>query len=288
MTIPKEYKDLPLVPESVLKRRHDLDDIRRRNQAENADKDPQLLRSNKRTVVKKGRYVKKPESYLADAKSRRHEDARYRRVKKKGMLKRASNKPVIQSKDIEIHGSGGNDEVETKTIKYQANSVGAPYVFVIRIREDATTVPRNVYNILLRFRLNEPNTGVFLQYTDLTRRHLHLVEPWVVYGKPSEGIIKDLIERKSYGFVNGTKVPLSDNTILERELGAEHGIICMEDLVHELTHVGKAFDAVSRFLVPFPLSASRSKFEKEKLQLKQGKDYGDKGEEIDEYIKQML
>ena len=62
----------------------------------------------------------------------------------------------------------------------------------------------------------------------------------------------------------------------------------MEDLVHEIIHVGKAFDAVSRFLVPFPLSASRSRFEKEKLQLKQGKDYGDKGEEIDEYIKQML
>lgn len=291
MTIPKEYKDLPLVPESVLKRRHDLDDIRRRHQAETAAQDPQLLKSSKRTVVKKGRYVKKPESYLAEAKSRRNEEARYRRVKKKGMMKRASNKPVMQSKEIEIPVGGGNDDeakVETKTLKYQANSVGAPYVFAIRIREDASNVPKNVFNILLRFRLNEPNTGVFLKYTDVTRRHLHLVEPWVVYGKPSEGIIKDLIERKSYGFVQGTKVPLSDNTILERELGAEHGIICMEDLVHELIHVGEAFDAVSRFLVPFPLSASRSKFEKEKLQLKQGKDYGDKGEEIDEYIKQML
>ncbi len=289
MTIPKEYKDLPLVPESVLKRRHDLDDIRRRNQAETADKDPQLIRTNKRTVVKKGRYVKKPESYLAEAKSRRNEEARYRRVKTKGMMKRASNTPVIQSKEITMHVDD-NDESkgETKTVKYQANSVGVPYVFVIRTREDAGKIPKNIFNILLRFRLNEPNTGVFLQYSAVTRKHLQMIEPWVVYGKPSEGIVKDLIERKSYGFVKGTKVPLSDNTVLERELGAEHGVICMEDLVHELINVGKAFDAVSKFLVPFPLSATRSRFEKEKLQLKQGKDYGDKGEDIDEYIKQML
>jgi len=291
MSIAKEYKNLPLVPESVLKRRHDLDDIRRRNAAEDAQKDPQLNRQNKRTVVKKGRYVKKPESYLAEAKSRRHEEARYRRVKTKGMMKRASNKPVLKTKEIPISESTSTEDVDTemKTVTYQANSAGASYVFVIRIREDAGNIPRNIYNLLLRFRLKEPSTGVFLKYDAMTRKHLHMIEPWVVYGPPSEGIVKDLIERKSFGFINNkaTKVPLSDNTILERELGS-HGIICMEDLVYELTKVGEAFDVVSKFLVPFPLASSKSKFEKEKLKLKQGKDYGDKGEEIDEYIKQML
>jgi large subunit ribosomal protein L7e len=287
MKVPKEYKDLPLVPESVLKHRHDLDDIRRRNQAETADKDPQQRK--KKTVVKKGRYVKRPESFLAEAKSRRNEDSRYRRVKTKGMMKRASNKPIMKTKDITTNAGDDEDKmVETETVAYQANSVGAPYVFVIRTREDAGKIPKNIFNLLLRFRLKDPNTGVFLKYDAVTRKHLHLIEPWVVYGQPTEGIVKDLIERKSFGFIKGSKVPLSDNTILERELGAEHGIICMEDLVHELINVGESFEVVSRFLVPFPLTASRSRFEKEKLQLKQGKDYGDKGEEIDEYIKQML
>eukprot|EP00934_Nitzschia_sp_Nitz4_P002908 Nitzschia sp. Nitz4//scaffold81_size91200//83214//84041//NITZ4_005002-RA/size91200-processed-gene-0.114-mRNA-1//1//CDS//3329558758//2898//frame0 len=275
MTVSKEHKDLPLVPESVLKRRHDLDDIRRRNQAEGGT-------NNKRKVVKKGKYVKKPETFLAEAKSRQNEERRYRRVKKKGMMKRASNKPVLKTKEVEV------DEKESTTLTFQSNSVGKPYVFVIRMREDAGKVPQSVYNILASMRLKEPNTGVFMKYDIVTRRHLHLVEPWVVYGTPSEGIVKDLVERKSFGFVKGQKVPLSDNTILERELGDEHGIICMEDLVHELTQVGDAFETVSKFLVPFPLSARRSKFEKEKLSLKQGKDYGDKGESIDEYIEQML
>lgn len=271
-----EYKDLPLVPENVLKRRHDLDDIKRRNQANNE-------KTGKKTAVKKGRYVKKPETYLAEARSRRHEEARYRRIKKKGMMKRASNKPVIKQKEVVV-----DEAEEPELISYQANSVGAPYVFAIRTREDAGNVPKKVYNILLQLRLREPNTGVFLKYDAVTRKHLHLVEPWVVYGSPSQGIVKDLIERKSFGSIKGQKVPLSDNTILERELGDQHGIICMEDLVHELTEVGSAFDAVSKFLVPFPLIASRSRFEKQKLRMKQGKDYGDKGQEIDEYIKQML
>ena len=285
MSVAKEHKNLPLVPESVLKRRHDLDDIRRRNAAEDAQKDPQLRKNAKRTVVKKGRYVKKPESYLAEAKSRRNEEARYRRVKTKGMMKRASNKPVMKSKEIPADDT--EIEAEPKTVTYQANSVGALYVFVIRIREDAGNIPKNIYNILLRFRLTDPSTGVFVKYDAVNRKHLHMIEPWVVYGPPSEGIMKDLIERKSFGFVNGSKIPLSDNTILEKELGS-HGIICMEDLVYELTNAGDAFETVSKFLVPFPLVASRSRFEKEKLKLKQGKDYGDKGEDIDEYIKQML
>eukprot|EP00339_Tiarina_fusa_P006803 CAMPEP_0117035542 /NCGR_PEP_ID=MMETSP0472-20121206/25230_1 /TAXON_ID=693140 ORGANISM="Tiarina fusus, Strain LIS" /NCGR_SAMPLE_ID=MMETSP0472 /ASSEMBLY_ACC=CAM_ASM_000603 /LENGTH=277 /DNA_ID=CAMNT_0004745031 /DNA_START=61 /DNA_END=894 /DNA_ORIENTATION=+ len=277
MKVPKEYKDLPLVPESVLRKRHDLDDLRRKNQA-NAEL------TKKGQVKKKGTYVVKPETFLAKAKNRQNERTRYQRVKKKGMMKRASNKPVEKSRDIRI----GDEEDEVETIAYQANSVGASMVFAIRIREDAGKIPKEVYNIMAQLRLKSPSTGVFLKYDAVTRRHLHLIEPWVVYGQPSEGIVKDLLERKSFGNVRGEKTPLSDNTILERELGNEHGILCMEDLVHELNTVGDSFDTVSKFLWPFPLSTIHSRFEKEKLALKQGKDYGDKGEAIDDYIKMML
>jgi 60S ribosomal protein uL30 len=273
MVSSKDYKDLPLVPESVLKRRHDLDDLRRKKQA---------MAEEKGSSKRRGTYVKKPETFLAQAKNRRNEQARYRRVKKKGMMKRASNKPVVKSKEIEL----SEDQVDV--ISYQANSVGASMVFAIRIREDAGPVPKQIYLILAQLGLKEANTGIFVKYDAATRKKLHLVEPWVIYGKPSEGIVKDLIERKSFGNVNGEKIPLSDNTIIERELGEEHGIICMEDLVHELTNTGDSFGVVTKFLWPFPLTAARSNFEKEKLSRKQGKDYGDKGEEIDEYIKTML
>jgi len=279
--IKDEHKDLALVPESVLKKRHDLDDLRRRKEARGDDK---------KSSARKGTYVRKPATFLAKNKQKRHEQIRYRRVKKKGMQKKASKKTEIKTKEITIVGndSDSEDEEKTKLIKYTSNSVGSPYVFVIRIREDAGHPPRCVLNILLQMRLKDANTGVFLRYTEITKRHLHLVEPWVVYGKPTDGIVGDLMERKSFGTVKGEKVPLSDNTIIENTLGNEHGMICMEDLVHELTSVGKSFDAVATFLRPFPLSATRSRFEKKLLSVKQGKDYGDRGEEIDEFIKQML
>lgn len=290
-----EYKHLPLVPESVLKRRHDLDDIRRRKQAAE-----EASSSSKKHHRGGGSYVKKPATFLAKAKQRRNEQIRYRRVKKKGMQKRASKKTVIETKEISVNDDDDSDDDDdtaadtgvnknTKNVvKYKSNSVDSQYVFVIRIREDAGQPPKCVLNILLQMRLKEANTGVFIRYTPTTQRHLHLVEPWVVYGKPSDGLVGDLLQRKSFGTVKGEKVPLSDNTIIERALGNEHGLICMEDLVHELTNTGKSFEVVAKFLSPFPLSATRSRFEKRILSMKQGKDYGDRGEEIDEFIKQML
>lgn len=272
------------MPESVLRKRHDLDDLRRKKAAQDG--------GVKKSLKRNGTYIRKPATFVAKAKQRRHEQIRYRRVKKKGMQKRASKKTEIKTKEITTvdNGSDSEDENEetTKFIKYVSNSVESPYVFVIRIREDAGQPPRCVLNILLQMRLKEANTGVFLRYTEITKRHLHLVEPWVVYGKPSDGIVGDLMERKSFGTIHGEMVPLSDNTIIENALGIDHGMICMEDLVHELTSVGKAFDAVATFLRPFPLSATRSRFEKRLLSVKQGKDYGDRGGEIDEFIKQML
>jgi large subunit ribosomal protein L7e len=279
--IKDEHKDLALVPETVLKKRHDLDDLRRKKAAQ----------EEKKSSHRKGSYVRKPATFLAKAKQRRHEQIRYRRVKKKGMQKKASKNVELKTKEVSLAGGNDSDsenEETTQVIQYKANSVGCPYVFVIRIREDAGNPPRCVQNILLQLRLKEANTGVFVRYTEITKRHLHLIEPWIVYGKPSDGIVGDLMERKSFGTVKGEKVPLSDNTIIENALGNEHGLICMEDLVHELTSVGGAFDAVANFLRPFPLSATRSRFEKNLLSLKQGKDYGDRGEEIDEFIKQML
>ena len=81
--IKDEHKDLALVPESVLKKRHDLDDLRRKKAAQD---------DGKKNLKRKGTYVRKPANFHAKAKQRRHEQIRYRRVKKKGMQKKASKK----------------------------------------------------------------------------------------------------------------------------------------------------------------------------------------------------
>lgn len=37
----------------------------------------------------------------------------------------------------------------------------------------------------------------------------------------------------------------------------KHGIICLEDLIHEIYSVGKGFRAANNFLLPFKLSVAR-------------------------------
>ena len=216
------------------------------------------------------------------------------------MMKRASNKKEMNTKEVPIHDDKeednesideeGNKIVKTKTITYQSNSVDSNMVFVIRTREDSGTIPKLIYQVLTRLRLKKPYTGVFVKYTAVTRKWLHLIEPWIIYGKPSISIIQDLILRRSFGTDSTTKerIPISDNVILEKHLGTEHGILCIEDMIQELYNVGDSFDAITKFLWPFQLTCPRSKFQKEKLGSKQGKDYGDKGEEINTYIEQML
>ena len=278
----KKYKDLPLVPDTILKKPHDLDELRRKRAAALIEKP-----GHKKKGGKKEFYVKKLESLISQSKSRRHGKIRYDRVLKKGMQTRASNKKQLETKELEVEAEDDDEEPTVKTVTYQSNSVGAPLVFVIRVRDHHGACPM-VKRALSRIRLRNVNEGVFLRYDASHRKLLQLVEPWVVYGPPLNGVVEDLVERRGFGTVAGKRVALSDNTIIEQALGDDCGVICVEDLVHELCEVGDGFTKVSQFLWPFRLSHTTTHFERETLKFTLGKDYGDKGERINDFIKQML
>lgn len=267
------HKDLQLVPETVLKKRHDLDELKRK-------RDAQVRRTNKVFSKSSKFYIRKPETFLARAKNRRNNEIRYKRVMKKGMQKRASNKKEFSTLEVELDG-------ENDKIKYQSNSVGAKMVFVIRIRNDVG-LSKKVKTVLRNLNLKEQYEAVFVKYTPKNRKFLHLVEPFILYGPPSKSMVSDLINRRGHGIIDGERIPLSDNTIIEKALGDDSGIICVEDLVHELYSAGNGFSAASDFLWPFRLTAPKTAFESQKLNDKEGKIYGDRGEEIDSLIKLML
>lgn len=267
-----------MVPETVLKKRHDLDELRRKRIA--AETEQEAAAKNK----KKGFYVKKLETFIANGKARRNGQIRYDRVLKHGMGKRASDKPTTATKELEVEGE---EEEETKIISYQNNSVGASVVFVIRVRDHHGASPM-VKRALSRLRLRKINEGVFIRYDAGARKLLHLVEPYVVYGPPLKSVVEDLVERRGFGKIDGKRVALSDNTIIEQALGQECGVICAEDLVHEICEAGDEFSKVTKFLWPFRLSHKTTHFERETLRFTQGKDYGDKGEDINDFIRQVL
>lgn len=133
--------------------------------------------------------------------------------------------------------------------------------FVFRIRGDHGTTPQTL-RILQLLRLYKPYTGVFLEFNQATMTMLRLVRPYVCYGTPSMKNVKDLVYKRAYCRPDPTsnaKVPVADNTLIEDHLGESCGIICVEDLVHEIvtcdTSKGDQFKRAVRFLAPFDLDA---------------------------------
>src|SRR6266566_3885329 len=102
--------------------------------------------------------------------------------------------------------------------------------------------PRKILQLL---RLLQINNGVFVKITKATAEMIKIVEPWVAYGYPSLKSVKELIYKRGYGKVNKQRIALTDNAIVEESLG-KYGIICMEDLVHEIYTVGPNFKQASK------------------------------------------
>ncbi|KAK0384901.1 hypothetical protein NLU13_7380 [Sarocladium strictum] len=145
-------------------------------------------------------------------------------------------------------------------------------------------VPRKVLQLL---RLLQINNGVFIRVTKATTEMLKIIEPWVAYGYPNLKSVKELVYKRGYGKVNKQRVALTDNSIIEENLG-KYGIVCMEDLIHEIYTVGPNFKQASNFLWPFKLSNPNGGFRPRKFKhFIEGGDLGNREENINALIRRM-
>ena len=80
--------------------------------------------------------------------------------------------------------------------------------------------------ILQLLRLLQINNGVFVRVTKATQQMLHLVGPYVTYGEVNLKAIRELVYKRGYAKVDGQRIPITDNQIIEKQLG-KFGIICM-------------------------------------------------------------
>ena len=140
--------------------------------------------------------------------------------------------------------------------------------------------------ILQLLRLRQINNAVFLKANKAIMNMLRKVEPYVAYGYPNLKTVKELIYKRGYGKVNKSRLPLTDNSIIEDNLG-KHDIICIEDLVHEIFTVGPAFKEANNFLWPIKLSSPKGGFIKKRLHYIEGGDAGNREEKINKLIRQM-
>ena len=144
--------------------------------------------------------------------------------------------------------------------------------------------PRKILQLL---RLLQINNGVFVRLTKATMEMIKVVEPYVAYGYPSLKTVRELIYKRGYGKIEKQRIALSDNAIIEEQLG-KFGIVCMEDLIHEIYTVGPNFKQASNFLWPFKLSNPTGGFHRRKFKhFVEGGDLGNREEKINALVQQM-
>lgn len=141
--------------------------------------------------------------------------------------------------------------------------------------------------IMQLLRLRQLHNGVLIRLNKATMNMIRRVEPYVTYGYPSQRTIAKLVYKRGYGKVNGSRIPLTDNSIVESVLG-KFGIVSVEDLIHEISTVGAHFKEANNFLWPFKLNSPKKGFEKKRHPYQNGGAWGNREELINELIKRML
>lgn len=162
----------------------------------------------------------------------------------------------------------------------------AKVVLVIRIRGIIGVSPK-VRKILQLLRLRQINNGVFVKLNAATVKMLRLVEPYVAYGYPNLKTVRELIYKRGFGKVCKRRIPISDNSVIEGALGRK-GIICVEDLVHEIYTVGPNFKEANNFLWPFKLTNPNGGFRQKLLHFNEGGDAGQRGIKINGLVQRMI
>merc|ERR1711915_749298 len=158
--------------------------------------------------------------------------------------------------------------------------------FVVRTRgiNGIHPKPRKVMQL---FRLRQINNGAFIRLNKATINMLRIAEPYITWGVPNLKSVRELIYKRGYGKVDGRRIALTENSIIEKKLG-KYGIICIEDLIHEIFTVGPNFKAASNFLWHFKLNTPLGGWKKKNNHFVDGGDFGDREDKINALLKRMI
>ncbi|XP_044531395.1 60S ribosomal protein L7-like [Gracilinanus agilis] len=217
-----------------------------------------------------------------------------KRLKKKMAIKklRKIRRKVIHEKAKAYHKEYRQMYRSEIWLARMARKAGNYYVpaepklaFVIRIRGINGVSPK-VRKVLQLLRLRQIFNGTFVKLNKASINMLRIVEPYIAWGYPNLKSVNDLIYKRGYGKIKKQRIALTDNALIAKSLG-KYGIICMEDLIHEIYTVGKRFKAANNFLWPFKLSSPRGGMKKKTTHFVEGGDAGNREDQINRLIRRM-
>lgn len=270
---------IPRVPESILKKRRTAEKIA----AERAVKATEAKKAKK---LNRREVFKRAESYVKE----------YRRT-----------------------------ERDLIRVKRQARKAGnfycppeAKVAILVRIKGINAVAPK-VRKVLQLFRLLQINNAVFVKLNKATINMIRIIEPYIAWGwvwhsgsmfivceyryfivqqfliesnlflffsYPNLKTVRDLCYKRGYGKVNKNRIALSDNSVIEKSLG-DIGVICIEDVIHEVFTAGGNFKKVTNFLWPFKLNNPTGGWKKKTNHFTEGGDYGNREQYINKLVQSM-
>merc|ERR1712223_607137 len=158
--------------------------------------------------------------------------------------------------------------------------------FVMRIRGINQVSPK-VKKVLQLFRLRQINNGVFIKLNKATINMLRICEPYITWGTPNLKSVRELIYKRGFIKVDGKRTPITSNDLIEQQLG-RHGMICVEDMIHEIATVGPNFKYVSNGLWPFKLNTPTGGWRKKTNHFVEGGDFGCREDKINALLRNMV
>ena len=222
-------------------------------------------------------------------------DLAAKRAAQAAAVKKASNARRAQAfKRAESYAKEYLNAVKEEVrLKRAAKAAGNIYVpaepkvaLVVRIRGIVGVGPKP-RKILQLLRLRQIHNAVFVRLNKATISMLRMVEPYIAYGNPTLKTVKDIVYKRGFAKVNKDRVPIADNSVVEQALG-KHGIICVEDLVHEIYTCGPHFREATQFLWPFKLNSPTGGFRDKLIHYNEGGDAGNRGERIGDLVNRMI
>lgn len=148
-------------------------------------------------------------------------------------------------------------------------------------------IPPKPRKILQLLRLNKINSGTFVRLTNATLNMLQLVGPYVAWGYPNLKSVRELMYKRGFAKIDGQRIPITSNKLIEESLGSR-GIICVEDVIHEIFTVGPMFKQTNAFLWPFNLNSPNGGFKGKKTRhFVEGGECGNREHLINALIRRM-
>ncbi|KAJ1442240.1 ribosomal protein L30, ferredoxin-like fold domain-containing protein [Ochromonadaceae sp. CCMP2298] len=223
----------PLVSETLLKKRRNLDELAHRR---SITVEKQVKR--KRVVRGEDIKIKRPEMFVTEF-----------RIQEGSMNKMNRRKRKVEQKKT---------PVPKTAIK---STVG----FVVRIHT-GRHANQQIKSDLMRMGLTKKYDAKFVKLDAAGIAALKPLDAYLAYGYVTQKSVVELVHRRAFTTATGVKKALTDNVIVEKALGNKN-IICLSDLSHEIYNVGANFEAASKFLCAFRLSSPTGHYEKKILKV---------------------